>query len=240
MELVRDKWTKEDYKQFQLYLKNLGTQDYIDFSKKIIKEEINMLGIKIPILKKIAKEITRGNYNSFLKVNENIYYEEIMIEVLIIGNIKEQVAFDFYLDSFVNKIDNWAICDTCCANMKLMKKKQDIYLPILKKYIESNEEYKIRFSLVCLLAHYKEEKYIDIIFEIINKINLDAYYVNMAIAWLLCEMFILHKAKTLKNLKKLKINTFTFNKFISKCCDSYRVSKEDKEYLKQLKNSFEK
>lgn len=240
MELVKKKWTKKEYKQFQSYLKSLGKEEYINFSKKIIKEEIHMLGIKIPILKKIAKDIAKGNYNSFLKVNENIYYEEIMIEGLVIGNIKEQTDFDSYLDSFVDKIDNWAICDSCCANMKIIKKNQDIYLPILKIYAESKKEYQVRFSLVCLLDHYKEEKYADKIFKIINTIKLDTYYVNMAIAWLLCEMFIQHKDILLNNLIKLKLNTFTFNKFISKCCDSYRVSKEEKAYLKNLKNNFEK
>lgn len=240
MNLVKENWTRKDYEDFISYLKSIGNQDYIKFSKKIIKEETNMLGIKVPILKEIAKEIVKGNYKSFLQINKNIYYEELFIEGLIIGYIKEKRDFDLYLDRFVKKIDNWAICDTSAANMKRIKKNQDVYLPQIIEYAKSKEEYIVRFALVCLLDHYKEDKYINIIFQIINSVTVDTYYVNMSIAWLLCEMFIHHKEQTLKFLNNLKINTFTFNKFISKCCDSYRVSKEDKMFLKALKNSFEK
>ncbi len=240
MELKKEKWTKKEYKEFQNYLKSLGSKDYINFSKKIIKEKINMLGIKVPILKSIAKEIAKGNYHSFLKINENIYYEEIMIEGLVIGYIKKEDDFNCYLKEFIHKIDSWAICDTCTSNMKIIKKNRDTFLPKIKEYIKSKEEYIVRFALVCLLNHYKDKKYINQIFTMINSIEINTYYVNMAIAWLLCELFILSKEEVLEHLEQLKINTFTFNKFISKCCDSYRVSKEEKEYLKKLKNNFEK
>lgn len=240
MELKKELWTEKDYKEFITYLKSIGDPKFISFSKKIIKEEVDMLGIKVPVLKTIAKQIACGAYKSFLKINQNHYYEEVMIEGLVIGYIKEEKDFDSYLDPFVKKINNWAVCDTCTANMKIIKKNPKKYFPILKKYIKSKEEYQVRFALVCFLDHYKESQYVEEILKSIRSIKIHTYYIDMAIAWLLCELFIHHKELLLKQLNTLPLNTFTFHKFVSKCCDSYRVSKEDKEYLKTLKNNFEK
>lgn len=233
MELKKEKWTKQDYKEFVKYLKQIGNEDYIVFTKKIVKENVHILGIKIPKLKAIAKEIVKGEYHSFLHVCENNYQEELLIEGLVIGYIKKKEDFDLYLDSFVYKINNWAVCDTTVANMKIIKKYQEEYLSQILDYAKSNEEFVVRFALVCLLAHYKEEKYIETILKTINEIKIDTYYVNMAKAWLLCELYIHHKEKI--NLKKLDVNVFVFNKFISKCCDSYRLTKEEKAYLKKQK-----
>lgn len=240
MKLTKEHWTKKDYHELIQYLKSIGDVEFITFSKKIIKEEANMIGIKVPILKEIAKQIASGDYISFLKVNQNDYYEELMIEGLVIGFIKEEKDFDFYLDPFIKKINNWAICDTCTANMKMIKKNPDKYLPRIKSYIKSKGEYQVRFALVCFLDHYKEHQYLEDILNGIRSIKIHTYYVDMAIAWLLCELFIFNKEYILKRLNTLRLNIFTFRKFVSKCCDSYRVSKEDKTYLKQIKNNFEK
>lgn len=236
MNVKKDKWSKKEYKEFVKCLKNIGNEEYVVFTKKIVKEDVQILGIKIPKLKEIAKEIVKGDYHAFLNICENTYQEELLIEGLVIGYLKKKEDFDFYLDSFVYKINNWAVCDTTTANMKMIKKYKEEYLNQILEYAKSNQEFVVRFALVCLLAHYKEEKYIKIIINTINEIKLDTYYVNMAKAWLLCEIYIYYKDKI--NLNELKVNTFVFNKFISKCCDSYRVSKEDKEILRSYKKGI--
>ncbi len=235
MEFAKRKWTKKEYTNFVAYLDTLKDNQYAQFSKKIIHNAENILGIKTPILKKIAQKIVQGNYKSFLSINKNDYYEETLIEGLVIGYIKEEKDFDLYLDAFVKKINTWSICDIVTANMKIIRKHREKYFPIITKYAKSKEEYVVRFALVCLLDHYKDRCYINSIFKIINSIQVDTYYVNMAIAWLLCEMFIRYKQQTIKHLDQLKINAFTYNKFISKCCDSFRVRKQDKKFLKNLK-----
>lgn len=236
MNVKKDKWSKKEYKEFVKYLKNIGNEEYVVFTKKIVKEDVQILGIKIPKLKEIAKEIVKGDYHAFLNICENTYQEELLIEGLVIGYLKKKEDFDFYLDSFVHKINNWAVCDTTTANMKMIKKYKEEYLNQILEYAKSNQEFVVRFALVCLLSHYKEEKYIKIIINTINEIEIDTYYVNMAKAWLLCEIYIYHKDKL--NLNELKVNTFVFNKFISKCCDSYRVNKEDKEMLRSYKKDI--
>ena len=73
------------------------------------------------------------------------------------------------------------------------------------------------------------------IFNILNKINSDKFYINMAEAWLVCELYIKYPNETLKYIKNNNLNKFTQNKAISKIHDSYRVSKDEKEYLNKFR-----
>ncbi len=236
MNFIKEKWNNKDYQELINYLIEISEKDYKEFSSKLISTKTLLLGIRLPILKDIAKQISKGNYKEFLNIKKDKYFEEKMIEGFIISFLKEE-DFDLYLDKFVKKIDNWSVCDSPATNMKIIKKRQDKYLDLIKNYANSNQEYVVRFAIVCLLAHYKDEKYNKAILKIINSIKTHSYYVDMAIAWLMCEMLINHRDFILNNLNNFKINDFTFNKFVSKSCDSYRVSKDDKDYLKSLKKN---
>lgn len=231
---VLDNWNNKEYEKLILYLKSIGDKNYIDFTKKITPGEFEMLGIKIPILRKIAKKISNGNYNSFLKVNKNDYFEELLIEGFVIGNIKNTDDFDKYVEPFIKKINNWCICDTCISSFTIIKKNRDRYFYLVDKYSKSDKEFEIRASLIILLSLYKDEDYLNKIFSIIKNITYDYYYVNMAKAWLLCELFINFKEETLNFIRNNKLDEFTMRKFVSKCNDSYRVSIEDKKMLKEM------
>ena len=99
----------------------------------------------------------------------------------------------------------------------------------------NEKEFISRTGLVILLSHFVEEKYLKEIFNTLNKIESDAFYINMAQAWLICDLYIKYPKETLKFIKQNNLNKFTHNKAISKIHDSYRVSKEDKEYLNALR-----
>ncbi|MGN0974287.1 MAG: DNA alkylation repair protein [Bacilli bacterium] len=234
---ILDNWNNKEYEKLLLYLKSIGDEKYIDFTKKITPGEFKMLGIKIPILRKIVKEICKGNYNSFLKVNKNDYFEELLIEGFVIGNIKNTDDFDKYVELFIKKINNWCICDTCISSFKIIKKNRDRYFYLVDKYSKSDKEFEIRASLIMLLSLYKNKDYLNQIFSIIKNIKYDYYYVNMAKAWLLCELFINFKEETLNFIRKNRLDEFTIRKFVSKCNDSYRVSIEDKKMLKEMISS---
>lgn len=224
----------QNYDDFINYLKSLQDIEYKKFHQKLTTTKYEIIGIRVPILRSIAKEIIKTNYKKFLNDVGSTYYEEVFIEGLVIASLPEEDLF-FYLPTYINKIDNWAICDSFCNSLKFIEKDPDKYFDYFKNYLTSKEEFKIRVGLVVLLNFYVQEKYLKDIFDLIDNIKIDKYYVNMASAWLLAEMYIKYPNETLEYLKRSKVNNFTFNKTISKICDSYRISKEEKERLKKMR-----
>ena len=227
-----NKWNKESYKEFINYLKSIKEDKYKEFHQSLVlNSKYEMLGIRLPIMRKIAKEISKSNIEEFLNISENNYYEEIMIQGLVISNIKDEKLFYKYHLKHIKKIDNWALCDTYCNSIKIVKKYEEKYFKESLKMSLNNDEFISRTGLIMILSHFINKNNLENIFAILNKIESDKYYVNMAQAWLLCEMFIKYREETLKFLEKNNLNKFTINKTISKIHDSYRVSKEDKELL---------
>ncbi len=234
MKLKKEHWNEQDYQEYMEYLISLKEDKYKEFHQKLISTKYEILGIRVPIQRKIAKEIGKCNAVEFLSFCKERYYEEVNIEGLVIASLKEELR-EAYFDAFLRKIDNWAICDGFCSSLKLTDQKKEKYFTKIKQLLTNKEEFTVRVGLVLLLDYYVEEPYIKEIFSCVDSINRDEYYINMAIAWLLSECYIKQKEITLSYLKQNHLNKFTQNKTISKICDSYRVSKEEKQELKKLK-----
>lgn len=233
MQLIKDIWTKDDYQEYVKYLTSIKDEKNKLFSEKLIFTKYEILGIKIPIQKDIAKQIVKGNYQEFLKNTKFKYQEEVMIYGFVIAYSKDIKIVDKYLDKYISLIDNWSLCDSFSSSLKILKKYD--YFNKAKDLSLSNKEYQIRVGLTIILFQYINENNLKEIFNILDNLKLDTYYVNMAASWLLCDLFIKYRNDTLEYIKHTKVNDFIFNKFISKCRDSFRVSKKDKDFLKTLK-----
>ena len=204
------------------------------FNDKIINTNYETIGIRMPILKKLAKEIAKSDYHEYFN-KEHKYYEEYMIYGLIIGYLKLPfIEILNLLDSYIPYIDNWACVDTTVSNLKCFKDNlNDGYKYILK--LIKGDTYSIRFGLVLLLNYYIKDEYIDHILNLILNIKNNEYYVMMAKAWLLSYTYINYKEKTLQVLMNPKIDKVLVNKTISKICDSYRLNSKDKEEVRSYR-----
>ena len=212
-------------------------EKYKIFNDKIINTKLKTIGVKTPILKLIAKDIIKKDYNYFLDNVKNNYYEEVFLEGLVITSIKNYDEMIQRLNKYVSKIDNWAICDMVIANAKIINKNKDKTLDYIKNNIKSNNEWKKRVCFVMLLDYFIEEKYLSLIFDYIENDSSNFYYVYMAKAWLISICYIKYPHTTLDYLKRTKIDDKVYNKAISKICDSKRVLKEDKIILKNMKKN---
>ena len=229
-------WNNKSYEAFRKYLYSKKEEDsFINFSKKLIFTKYEMIGVKVPVLRGIAKEISKTDICSFLDIVESNTYEEVMLEGLVISYIKDYNLFKSYFNSFIKKIDNWSICDVCISSMKIVRKHQDDVLKNIKRYLKSKDEFIVRVGIILLLDYYIEDKYIDDVFILIDKINREEYYINMAIAWLVSVCFVKYKDKTYNYLKNNGLSKFTYNKAIQKMIESLRVSDDDKEVLRKMK-----
>lgn len=228
-------WTKETYQDYINYLISIKEDKYKEFHSKLCFTKYKILGIRLPIIRKIAKQISKTKYEDFLKLTKTKYYEEIMIEGLVISNIKDEKIFDKYFNKYITKIDNWGICDSLCNSLDIVSKNPSKYFNICKELSLSKEEFISRVGLIIILNYFIKEEYLSDIFNILDSITSDKYYINMAQAWLICELYIYYPQATEEYLKHNKLNNFTHNKSISKIRESYRISKEKKEYLNTLK-----
>lgn len=224
------------YDDFLNELYNLQDLKFKEFQEKLIPNS-NIIGVRTPELKRIAKVIARSNYEEFFKCNKHEFYEETLVHGLVLGYLK----LDFndlkpFIDDFITHIDNWAVCDMTAANLKVYKKNKikDICFNEIKKYIKDKNPWINRFGYILLLDYFIEEEYIDEIFKLCENYK-DEYYVKMGIAWLISVCYVKHKGRTLTFLKNNKLDDWTYNKTIQKIIESNRVTKEDKVMLKGMK-----
>lgn len=228
-------WTNKKVEEFLQYLKSISEEKYKEFNQRIISTKYEMLGIRLPKLRKIANEISKTDIASFLKITSNDYYEVVLIKGLVIAKIKNVDECLKYFHSYLDLIDNWAITDSFCNSLKIVAKNKDTFRKIIKELIQTKSEYIVRVGLILLLNYYVEKEELPFVFEMINISVSNAYYINMARAWLLCEVFVKYQKETLAYLDKFQLDKFTINKAISKIRDSYRVTKEIKEDILKYK-----
>lgn len=236
MLLTLDHWTNNDYQQFLKLLESYQDLKYQAFNKKLLNCDINVIGIRIPILKNFAKQISKGNYQEFINLNRHQTFEEIAIHGLIIGYIKTDINHCIsLLNNFIPLINNWAVNDIVAANLTIFKKEQAIGFNKINEYLNSNNSWIIRFGLVLLLDYYLNDNYIDYVLKIVTSIKNEEYYVKMAIAWLISICYIKYPNKTIKLFENQLLDTWTNNKAIQKIRESLRVSKDDKEKLNKYR-----
>lgn len=215
----------------------LQDEKYKKFHTSLCPGINNIIGVRAPKLKELAKQIAKENYIEYLKNPSNEYYEEIMLQGLVIGLAKNITIEEIikYLKTFIPKVNNWAICDMCIATLKTTKKNQEIMWKFLQKYLKSNKEFEKRFAIVMFLNYYLNDEYIDKVLLELDNIKSEQYYVKMAIAWAISTAYIKQPEKTKVYLKNNNLDDFTYNKAIQKIMESLRVTKEEKEKLKKMK-----
>ena len=255
-------WDSKGYIDFLEYLKSITDEKYQKFHASLLPEGIELIGIRTPELKNIALRIRKSKPKEYLKYffeyaasnKKAVFYDELMIAGFVIsymshsfkgikrkpfGEIKE------YIDCFVKYIDNWAVCDMFCSNLRIKAEEQTEVFNYAKKYIASERTYEIRFGVVMLLAHFiSEDKCIEIL-EIIFGVKSKEYYVNMAVAWCASMCYVKHSNTAGEYILKLRNDyiangynedeKFTFNMMLSKIRDSRQIKPDRKEYIKTLR-----
>lgn len=233
MNLIKNEWSQKDINALEDYLSSLANKDKIEWTKSIINTSLPVHAIKLGILKNFAKDISKGNFESFLEKMPDSSYEILIISAYLINNLKDFDKQEKYLRLYGLKCDNWSNCDTLKFRIK---NHESDYLKLSRELVNSKLPFVRRIGVNILFTLLKNDKYLEQIFYILDQFDEETeYYVNMVNAWLICELFIKHRAKTIEYLNKHNLNTFTINKAIQKCRDSYRINSEDKEMLLQYK-----
>lgn len=217
-------------------LLELADPEYRDFHSRLLPGVDNVLGVRVPMLRQLAKEIAKGGWETFLGENDREWYENDMLQGLVIGCAKMDFEKRLALTKeFVPRINNWAVCDVFCGSLKETKKHREQVWEFLTPYLRSDQEYEIRFGVVMLLSHFVEEDYRERAFEAFDAISSEAYYVRMAVAWAVSVYFVHFPEESMAYLRDNRLDDWTYNKALQKIIESYRVSKETKDLIRSMK-----
>ena len=214
----------------------LVDEEYRQFHSKLVPGTDNILGVRLPRLRELAKEIAKGNWRDYLLTAPSDYNEEILLQGLVIGYAKTDIEEILcYAAAFIPKISNWGVCDSFCNSLKITKKHRAQVWEFLQPYLLSQKEFELRFGIVMLLSFYIEDQYIDQVLLHLDSAKHDGYYVKMAVAWAISLCFIRYPKKTMVYLKENTLDDFTYNKALQKITESFRVDKETKNLVRSLK-----
>ncbi|MBO4813031.1 DNA alkylation repair protein [Candidatus Saccharibacteria bacterium] len=226
----------DDYAELKNKLEQHADEKSRDFTMKICSTGHPVLGVKVPQIREYAKKVPPEKINEFIAIRPSTY-EEVLLRGFLIARLPyEEMLKEF--DTQVKFIDDWSTCDLFCSAVgKNVKKNRDDFLEKkVKKLLSSKKEFTTRVGVVLLKCCYVESDYLGFIFGTTDELsNREEYYVKMGLAWLISECFIKFPTATMEYLLRSKLPKWTFNKTISKICDSYRVDKETKKLLRAIK-----
>ena len=237
MEIINDiipvKWSKRSIVRFSKDLGKFKDLKYLDFNKKIIFTNKKMIGIRVPVLRRIAREIKKTNFIDFLDFFDESSFEMVFLYGIILSYISDFEIFIKYFNIFLEMVDNWAVCDMCLTSIDIIKNNREEMLKYIKMYVKSEREFICRVGVILLLYYYLNDKYINEVIDIVSCINNNKYYVNMAIGWLLSETFISYKKLIFNNLNRF--DDEIINICVCKIRDSKRVDINDKNMILKYK-----
>ena len=220
----------------QIELFSLQDLKYKEFHQKLMPtvNPDKVIGIRTPVLRKFAKEFSkREEATSFLKNLPHKYYEEDNLHAFLLEEIKDYDTLIRELNIFLPFVDNWATCDM--LRPKILKNHKEELLEDIKRWLDSEDTYTIRFAVNCLMNYYLEEDFKPEYLEWVENIESKEYYINMVRAWYFATALAKQYDETIKILENQSLDKWTHNKTIQKAIESYRVTKEQKEYIKTLK-----
>ena len=209
---------------------------YRDFQAPLFPniDKDRMIGVRTPELKKLAKELYGGDLaNKFIETLPHYYFDENQLHAFLISLIKDYKSCLKEVERFLPYIDNWGTCDQ--LSPKVFTKHRDELIIDIKRWIKSKHVYTVRFAIGMLLAFYLDEFFKEEYLELVSEVKSDEYYINMMIAWYFATALAKQWESTIKYIENNKLSTWVHNKTIQKAVESYRISDEQKIYLKSLK-----
>ncbi len=214
----------------------LQDKKYRDFQAKLIPtiSSNDIIGVRTPLIRKYAKDLFKNNnYLSFLDELPHKYFDENQLHAFIISEFKDYDECILYINKFLPYVDNWATCDQ--MSPKVFKKYHDKLIKQIKIWIKSKDTYTIRFGIGMLMQHYLDDDFNPKYLELVSSIKSKEYYVNMMIAWFFATALSKQYEATIPYIENQKLDVWTHNKTIQKAIESYRITREQKEYLRSLK-----
>ena len=216
-------------------LRGISDLKYRDFQAKLIPNiaPSKIIGVRIPDIRKLAKQLNSDEAREFMRALPHKYLEEDILHGCLISSIKDYEQCIEEIERFLPYIDNWAVCDT--ISPKCLAKHKAELTPRIENWIGSEKTYTVRFGIGMLMRHYLDADFKSEYADMAAAVRSEEYYINMMIAWYFATALAKQWDAAVKYIEDRRLEKWTHNKAIQKACESYRITPEQKEYLKTLK-----
>ena len=227
------------YEQLLAALAEKKDETYRQFNERIVNVPAGTsIGVRTPLLRAFGKELVKGEGFDLdaLLAFPNDVFEVRLLKCYAVGYKKMPFAEKVrYIEACLPVIDGWAVCDLFCSALKEVKKHRAAFLPYIEKYVAEGSEFSQRFGYIMLLGCYMEEEYLPVIFRLLDGAKSEYYYAHMGAAWLLAEVLTRFFEEGVRYLQEGALAQKSKKKAVQKARESFRVSEEQKNYLKDLK-----
>lgn len=233
---MRRNYAKRKIIMIEKILFNNQDLEYKKFHTKLMPgiDSEKVVGVRIPILRKIAKDYWDALISeNFLNKLPHNYYEENNLHAFLIAEIKDYDKCIKEIDLFLPFIDNWATCDS--LRPKCFRKNKDKLILEINKWLNSSHTYTVRFAIEMLMVHFLDNDFKNDYLKRVSQVKSNEYYINMMIAWYFATALSKRWEEAFIYIKDKKLDTWVHNKTIGKAIESYRIPNEKKEILRNLK-----
>ncbi|MGN0355695.1 MAG: DNA alkylation repair protein [Muricoprocola sp.] len=223
-------------KEIQHRLFELQDEKYRLFQAKLMPgvDLEKIIGVRTPELRKLARKLAKEpDIEEFLQDIPHKYYDENNLHGYIISECKDYEKTVRYVDALLPYVDNWATCDL--LSPRVFKKNREKLTGEILRWISSDQTYTVRFGIGMIMSHYLEEDYDPVWLERVAIIRSEEYYINMMIAWFFATALAKQWEDTVKYLEQQKLDPWVHKKTIQKAVESYRITEEQKTYLRSLR-----
>lgn len=225
--------TNEEIREF---LSEHAQKDYQEFNAGLVPGGKTMLGVRVPVIRKLAGRIAKEDWRGYLKSASDELFEEVMLQGLVIGYAKADIEDILpYAADFIPKIQDWAVNDCFCSTFKTAQKNRARVWEFLMRYKDVPEEFPQRVVAVMLMDHFLVEEYIDRVLAVWDSLKHEGYYRQMGVAWGIATAYAKFPEQTHAFLLDNHLDDFTYNKAIQKMTESYRITPEQKKSLRAMK-----
>ena len=211
-------------------------EKYRDFQAKLIPTVApgSVIGVRTPAIRKMAKQYAKkDDIGEFLSDLPHKYFDENQLHAFILSELKNYEKCIALVDTFLPYVDNWATCDQ--MSPKVFKKHRQELLSYIEKWLKSTETYTIRFAIGMLMEHFLDEDFDEEYLDKVASVRSEEYYINMMKAWYFATSLAKQYDATIPYIEGQKLDKWSHNKAIQKSIESYRITPEQKEYLRTLK-----
>ena len=222
--------------QLQNRLFELSDAEYAAFQSKLTPNIApdKFIGVRVPALREFAKEFSKSpECAKFLNTLPHEYYDENLLHSILLEKVKDYKGCMELVENFLPYVDNWAVCDT--LRPKVFAKHRAELLPKLREWIASDKTYTCRFGIDMLMTHYLDDAFLPEYPELVAAVRSDEYYVRMMAAWYFATALAKQWDAVIPYIENRRLDKWTHNKAIQKAIESYRITPEQKIYLKSMK-----
>lgn len=229
-------YTAQEYQALLTRLRQNSEEKFRRFNESLIPGTAQTYGVRAPVLRTMARELLRSDWRGYLDTAREDSHEEILLQGLVTAGAKCPLEEKLQrMRLLIPKLSNWAQCDMTAGDCKWKERDLDAVWAFFEPDLHSPQEFEVRFAVVQLMDYFAGDAWIDRALAAYRSVTHEGYYVTMALAWGLSVFFVKQREKTLPLLEAKVFPPAVHNKAIQKCRESFRVSAEDKAYLKTLK-----